>query len=317
MTKIGITIPLFNKRATIRRALESVLRQSFADYELHIVDDGSTDDGLRTIDDIADARIRITRQVNMGPGAARNRGAALGDSPYLAFLDADDEWEPDFLARSVARLDAHLDVAASVTAYFIGPEKRNTEPDHRRFGIRQGVWRVPDDLDPRSVKRHVDFCHSSCVVVRREVFDRYGGFYADKRCLYGEDSYLWLMVMLNNNLYLDPTPCVWFHTEDSALGKRMQGRHPLRPALSDPQPLRERCDHARRALLEDLLSFYRLIETEKLAKLGPPGSIAELRSAFPWRRKPGFDLQKRELKVDLRRALQALAPARGNRRVYP
>lgn len=305
VARVVITIPLFNKRAAIRRAVQSILAQSFADYELYIVDDGSTDDSVDQISDFIDPRIRIIRQENMGPGAARNRGAAEGHSPYLAFLDADDEWEPDYLARSVARLDAHEQVAASVMAYFIGTEKRSTEAGHLSFGMKEGVWRIPAHLDPASIKRYVDFCHSSCVVVRREVFVRHGGFYAKNRCLYGEDSYLWLMVVLNHHLYLDPRPCVWFHTEDSALGKRLLGRHPLRPALADPQPLRERCDASGRTLLEDLLAYYRLIETEKLARHRQSALIADLRSAFPWRRSPGFAMRKREAKVDIRRVLNA------------
>lgn len=303
MSKVVIAIPLYNKRLSIRRAVESVLRQSFADYEVYVVDDGSSDDGVRQIADIADPRLHVIRQENQGPGAARNRGAAEGSSPYLAFLDADDEWEPDYLAWSVQGLDAHSDVAATVTAYFYGPDKWSTERDHRSRGLSTGPWRVPDCIDPWSLKRIVDFCHSSCVVARREVFARYGGFYAKNRCLYGEDSYLWLMFVLNHCLYLDPTPRVWFHTEDSALGKRLLGRHPLRPALADPQPLRDRCDTARRAVLEDLLAYYRLIETEKLAKQRQSASIAALRSAFPWQRNPGFALLKREMKVDIRRVL--------------
>lgn len=307
MSKVGITIPLYNKRLSIRRALESVLRQSFRDYDLYVVDDGSTDAGLTKISEVTDVRLRVLRQENQGPGAARNYGAAQGEAPYLAFLDADDEWEPDFLAQSVARLDAHADVAASVSAYFVGPSKRSTESDHRRRGMIEGPWQAPDRLDPPAIKRLVDFCHSSCVVVRRDVFVRYGGFYAKNRCLYGEDSYLWLMLVLNQCLYLDPRPRVWFHTEDSDLGKRLLGRHPLRPALADPQPLRERCAADKQALLEDLLSYYRLIETEKLAKQRQSASIADLRAAFPWRRNPGLSLRKREVKVDIRRVLNALA----------
>jgi glycosyltransferase involved in cell wall biosynthesis len=306
MTKVSVVIPLYNKAGTARRAVESVLRQSFADFVLHIVDDGSTDDSLAELAEVADPRIEILRQANHGPGAARNRGARASETPLLAFLDADDEWEADYLKTAVEHLEMAADADAHVCAYFTGPEKKSTEPENLARGMRPGPWRIEASSPPKETKRQVDFCHSSCVVVRRGIFERYGGFYDKTRCLYGEDSYLWLMLVMNHSLFLDPRPLVWFHTEESALGARMRGNHPLRPALSDPEPLRRQCDPSRRAVLEDLLALYRLIETEKLARRGERREIDALRRKFPWPSRIDFALRKRELKVEVRRLLSAI-----------
>jgi glycosyltransferase involved in cell wall biosynthesis len=307
MAKICVVIPLYNKAGTIGRAVESVLGQSYGDFTLRIVDDGSTDEGLARLSTLSDPRIEIVRQANGGPGAARNRGARDAQTPLIAFLDADDEWEPEYLRTALERLDATPSAAAHVCAYFKGPEKRSTEAENLAHGIRPGPWRIEPSSPPRATKRYVDFCHSSCVVVRREIFERYGGFYDKNRCLYGEDSYLWLMLIMNHSLFFDPKPLVWFHIEDSALGARMRGNHPLRPALSDPAPLRQQCDPSRRDVLENLLAFYRLIETEKLITHGQPREIKILRKEFPWPGRIDFGLRKRELKVGIRKLLSTIA----------
>ena len=135
---------------------------------------------------------------------------------------------------------------------------------------------------PADMKAYVDCFHSSSSVVRRETFQRYGGYYDRDRCLYGEDSYFWLQVALGERVYFDRTVLSYFHVEDSSLGVKQKGRHPRRPALVHPEPLRESCPPGQRARLETLLAFLRLIETQKLVAQGKFHDIAALRRAFPW-----------------------------------
>ena len=97
MSKVSVIIPLYNKSKYIARALDSVFVQTYRDFEVIVVDDGSTDDGPEIVKGYSDPRIRLIYQVNAGPGAARNRGAEESMGPWLAFLDADDELLPDFL----------------------------------------------------------------------------------------------------------------------------------------------------------------------------------------------------------------------------
>lgn len=94
---VSVVIPLYNKARHIRRAVESVLAQTQADFEVIVVDDGSRDGGGEIVRAISDPRIRMIVQENGGASAARNRGVAEARSNLIAFLDADDEWCPDFL----------------------------------------------------------------------------------------------------------------------------------------------------------------------------------------------------------------------------
>jgi glycosyltransferase involved in cell wall biosynthesis len=279
--RVSVVIPLFNKATTIRRAVLSVLAQTEPAFELIVVDDGSTDDSMARLSTITDSRLRLMGQDNAGPGAARNAGAAHGTAPLLAFLDADDDWEPAFLSRAVAALERQPECAAFVAAFRTGDACEARDNRLLGNGLSEGPWRLAPDTRSVEIKDCVDACHSSCAVIRRSAFEMLGGFYDVGRCVYGEDSYLWLQVVLNASIYWDPQPLVNFHLEDSALGAKMAGRHPIRPALTDPARLRRNCTGPSAAPLERLLGYYRLIETEKLARKGDWDEIMRLRRLYP------------------------------------
>src|SRR5882672_7637161 len=105
MPQVSVIIPVFNAAATAAGPSESVLRQTFEDYEIIVVDDGSTDRTSQVLGRYQD-RIQMIRRPNGGISAARNSGVAVSRGDYLAFLDGDDLWVPDFLNRTVAELEA-------------------------------------------------------------------------------------------------------------------------------------------------------------------------------------------------------------------
>ena len=92
--KISVIIPLYNKEKIVERSVNSVLSQSFKNFELIIVDDGSTDNSFEIVNNIKDDRIRLMRQENGGPSKARNTGAKRACGEWIVFLDADDELLP-------------------------------------------------------------------------------------------------------------------------------------------------------------------------------------------------------------------------------
>lgn len=94
----SVVIPVYNRAHLLRRTLDSVLTQTFGDFEIVLVDDGSTDDPKAVVDAVGDPRIRYIRQCNKGGGAARNAGIDAARAPYVALLDSDDEFLPHHLA---------------------------------------------------------------------------------------------------------------------------------------------------------------------------------------------------------------------------
>ena len=108
MAKVSVIIPVYNGAATIGRALASVFAQTFTDYEVVVVNDGSTDDTASVLAGYGD-RIRVVTQANRGLPAARNSGIRASSGEYVAFIDDDDEWLPQMLERCAAVLDQDPD----------------------------------------------------------------------------------------------------------------------------------------------------------------------------------------------------------------
>ncbi len=96
---ISVIIPLYNKATVIERTIKSVFSQTYTDYEIVVVDDGSTDGSSDIIKKIDDSRIRLIKKVNGGVSSARNQGLSEARGKYIAFLDADDEWESEYLEK--------------------------------------------------------------------------------------------------------------------------------------------------------------------------------------------------------------------------
>ncbi len=227
--KVDIVIPLFNHAAVLDRAVQSVLSQTVGDWRLFVVDDGSPDPWSLAIED---PRVQVHRQDNRGPGAARNAGAALGAAPVVAFLDADDEWEPNYLAEALAVLNAKPEIDA-VSAAWSGPRVAPVADG----AARVVTWRWSESMPPADLKARVDAMHTSATVVRRTVFERCGGFY-QQGCTYGEDSYLWLAVAMTGQMARISTPLVRFHVDSSTLSVGRESSYPLPPLLTDPETFR-------------------------------------------------------------------------------
>lgn len=129
MTKptFSIVIPLYNKASTIQRAIDSILTQTIQDFELIIVDGNSTDGSFELAADINDPRIILFKQKGKGVSIARNQGIEKASAEVVAFLDADDTWEPDFLETILSLTQKHPEAEMYGTAFSVC---HNNEPHH-------------------------------------------------------------------------------------------------------------------------------------------------------------------------------------------
>jgi glycosyltransferase involved in cell wall biosynthesis len=169
MPRVSVIIPVFNGAATIRRALASVFSQSYTDYEVVVVDDGSTDDTPAMLASYGD-KIHVLKQFNQGISAARNAAVRASNGEYLAFLDDDDEWDAEKFAHSVPILDADPDCSLVYTRalkVFI-----SGRPDKSMDSQTRGV-ESPTMAQMLAQPWNVA---PSQFMVRRSVFERCGGF---------------------------------------------------------------------------------------------------------------------------------------------
>ena len=183
----SVVVPLYNKERHVRRSIDSVLAQTFTDWELIVVDDGSTDSGPEIVQSYSDLRIRLIHQDNSGVSAARNRGIAAARGPWITFLDSDDEWLPDFLGKvnAVAVELPELGAIYGIAAYMRGGAKLNAAPQ---------ALTAPSVVNYQNFITHQggEEMHSSCVAIKRQVFTAAGMFPVGVRI--GEDSDLWFRV---------------------------------------------------------------------------------------------------------------------------
>ena len=165
---ISVILPAFNAEATIAQAIESVLAQSWRDFELIVINDGSTDATLQAVAAFDDSRLAVFSHANRGPSASRNVGVSLANGEYVAFIDADDIWLSHKLEVQVSALqaDPQADVAYGWTDT-VDPTGCVVYPDQRRT--------VSGDVY-ETLLLHNFISSGSNTMISRKVFQEVGGF---------------------------------------------------------------------------------------------------------------------------------------------
>jgi len=210
MPTVSVIMPAFNAERYLHTAVESVLRQTFDDLELLIVDDGSTDGTVEIAGGYAarDARVRVLRQTNAGPGPARNTGFAAAAGRLFAFLDSDDEWDPAFLEEQVAMLDARPDVDVLVANARYRGGASDGQPTRPVRGEGQPITLAEILADEN--------CLFIMVVFRREVVEAVGGF--DPDLLTNEEYEMWIRASLAGFMFARHTkPLGWYACRPDSL----------------------------------------------------------------------------------------------------
>lgn len=190
MAFFTVIIPLFNKENFIESTLKSVLNQNFTDFEVLIINDGSTDKSEEKVLKFADSRINYFFQKNSGVSAARNFGIAAAQSDYITFIDADDYWYPNFLQEmfeNIVRFPEQKVFSAAI----------EVETSKKVFASSYSIVKTGDcelvNYFTASCKETV-IC-TSCAVFHKSVFEKAGLF--DVHLKSGEDTDLWIRIGLH------------------------------------------------------------------------------------------------------------------------
>ncbi|AHG44174.1 glycosyl transferase family 2 [Rhizobium leguminosarum bv. trifolii CB782] len=183
MPTVSVIIPTYNRARFIRGAIESVFGQSFSDFELIVIDDGSTDETAKIVGALGDNRLNFIRQENRGRSAARNRAIALARGRYIAFLDSDDMYLPDKLSQQVDYMDSHPEDGMIYTsAMCIDGDGRPLNSQGYEAWAGGDIYKQVAFFQPVTITLPT-------VMVRREVLDAIGGF--DEAMERFEDTDLW------------------------------------------------------------------------------------------------------------------------------
>ena len=194
----SVVIPLYNKSHTIVGTVKSVLAQDLPDFELIIVNDGSTDDGPKKVDNMfSDPRVTLIHQEHQGVSAARNRGVASANSQLIAFLDGDDLWFPAYLTRMKQAADefpnAGMYCCAGYVLYPDGSGIVRHSPAHGSKSREVDFFQNPSF-----------FGHTSFTVVRKSHFNLVGGFPVGME--HFEDHTFFHALALETSVVFCPTP---------------------------------------------------------------------------------------------------------------
>jgi glycosyltransferase involved in cell wall biosynthesis len=194
---VSVIIPTYNRVAWVTEAVASVLAQTYGNFELLVADDGSTDGTAAALAKFGGEIKVIHGETRRGVSAARNLGAAAATGDWLAFLDSDDLWLPDKLARQVEYLRAHPELVIC-----------QTEEIWIRNGVRVNPPRrcrkVAGDIFLPSLRRYL--VSPSAVMLRHRLFEAMGGF--DETLPAAEDYDLWLRVAWRYPVGLVPEPLI-------------------------------------------------------------------------------------------------------------
>jgi Glycosyltransferases involved in cell wall biogenesis len=207
----SVVIPLYNKERFVERAVESVLRQTWTNYEVVVVDDGSTDDGPSVVAKYLGPKVRLIRQRNSGVSAARNRGIAEARMPWIAFLDADDEYLPTRLERCAECIAKYPDLQVVYTGVVHRTVSQPAIPDLTRSteGMVVDYLRFSIDGPGRGM-------YTSGVTVRKDVFAITGCFSEDLRI--SEDTDMWFRLGMAVNVGYIPAHLAIYHMIDGTSG---------------------------------------------------------------------------------------------------
>lgn len=218
---ISVVIPLYNKEKQIINTLRSVLDQTYQDFEIVIVDDGSTDNSVAEVERIQDSRIRLINQKNAGVSAARNRGIQESKGEYIALLDGDDEWQPDYLKTQIELVYKYPKCDVYAVNYCFRDMIGHTIPTIINQLPFTGIDGILANYFEVASCSHPPICSIS-IMVRKGVFESVGGFPVGIKS--GEDLLTWARLACKYKIAYSTKPLAVFveSASDTNVSKAVQ-----------------------------------------------------------------------------------------------
>lgn len=209
MPKISVVIPLYNKGFIISETLKSVLVQTFTDFEIVIVNDGSTDNSFEIASHFSDKRIKLLQQENKGVAAARNLGISTATAEFIAFLDADDYWYPNHLEELVKLINDFPNCGMYCSRYQTIIAKNHIINNSFSYSFSDDFRGIVTDFFQASLVNRI--ATSSSIIVPKNIIMKYNGF--NKTITNGEDLELWTKIAIKNNVAINNVISAIYHFE--------------------------------------------------------------------------------------------------------
>ena len=228
----SVVIPLYNKQNHVKETIETVLNQTFQDFEIVVVNDGSTDKSVKVVESINDNRIRLIDQENGGVSVARNRGIKEANSEYIAFLDADDLWLPDFLQTIYELIEKFPEAGLFTTTY----KKRKANGEEINMNIQglpsinyEGI--IPNFFKSATLGNFPTWTSVVCIP-KKIFFENNIWFPVGEK--YGEDLHVWARVAMLFDVACNTNFCALYmvEAENNTIEKSSKVKEPHKSILS-------------------------------------------------------------------------------------
>lgn len=230
----SVIIPLYNKGTYVEKAIRSVIAQTFQDFELIVVDDGSTDDSLHNAQSIIQnlelqdpdqsKKIQLIQQKNQGVSTARNNGVKLAKYDYIAFLDADDWWEPDYLSEMKALIDAYPEAGIYGSSYYKVKNGRNIPAN---IGVKPGFKSGLINYFQVYAATFYMPLTSITSIIKKNIYIDLKGFKEELKL--GEDFDLWARIALKYSVAFLNKPLAYYNQDVEVAHKAVVGQRIYKP----------------------------------------------------------------------------------------
>lgn len=228
----SVVIPLYNKQNYVKETIETVLSQTFQNFEIVVINDGSNDDSVKVVESIQDERIRLIHQENQGVSVARNRGIKEAKAKYIAFLDADDLWLPEFLQTIYELIQKFPDAGMYATQY------ENIDSQGKRKSIKlkdlpsnEYIGILPNYFKSLCLGDNPTWTSAICIPKKIFIENNIWFPVGEK---YGEDIHVWARIAMLFDIAYDTKVCALYviEAENNTIASIQRETEPLHEGVN-------------------------------------------------------------------------------------